>query len=236
MKRLNIGASRFERMPLKAIKAMDDPTWIHLGDSPLDWKTNFKQEWKSGNFYYCARILYRVIKPRYTKEQLNSFYETTDFRGFYYQIGDRLDFEDNTFDFICSEHFFEHLFLEEAFELIKECYRILKPHGVIRFIVPDADLRTYTKMEPISNMPLSHPEFHKTRWSIYSLPLIIKLAGLVPHPIIYCDKYGEFFQNFPSKSESIYSQSTDPEFVFSLDYIQRLNSLIVDGVKVPIQI
>jgi predicted SAM-dependent methyltransferase len=231
MKRLNIGASRFERMPLKAIKAMDDPTWIHLGDSQTDWKTSFKNEWGSGNLHYCARILYRTINPRYSKKQLNSFYASTDFRNFYFQIHDRLDFEDNTFDFIFSEHFFEHLFLEEAFELIKECYRILKPHGVIRIVVPDADLRTYIKREPISKIPLSHPESHKTRWSIYSLPLVIKLAGLLPHPIVYCDKYGKFFQDFPSKSESMYSQSTDTESIFSLDYIQRLNSLIVDGVK-----
>lgn len=232
MKRLNIGASRFERMPLKAIKAMNETTWIHLGDSPIDWKTRFKNEWKNGNLHYCARILYREINPRYSKEQLNDFYAATDFRDFYYQAGHRLEFEDNTFDFIYSEHFFEHLFLEEAFELIKECQRILKPHGVIRIIVPDADLRTYTKREPISKIPLHHPESHKTRWSIYSLPLAIKSAGLVPHPIMYCDKYGKLFQNFPSKSETIYSQSEDTKFIFSRNYIQRLPSLIVDGIKV----
>ncbi|MGL4880978.1 MAG: class I SAM-dependent methyltransferase, partial [Waterburya sp.] len=159
----------------------------------------------------------------------------TDFREFYYQPNGKLEFEDNTFDFIFSEHFFEHLFLNEAVKLLKECRRILKPHGVIRIVVPDADLRIYEKPEdsgfPNSKVPWSHPDKHKTRWSIYSLPLAIKDAGLIPRPIMYCDKHGEFFNSIPESSDSQYNYSEDKKFVFSLDYIRRTPSLIVDGIK-----
>lgn len=232
MKRLNLGASRFERMPLKCIQMMNNTSWIHLGDSPKDWKASFRDELSNGNWVYCARILYRTIKPVYTKNQIDSFYSTTDFREFYFQAGDRLEFEDNTFDFIYSEHVLEHFFLDEACDLLKECYRILKPNGVIRIIVPDADLRNYEKREGISNLKITHPEAHKTRWSIYSLPVAIKNAGLLPNPIMYCDKNGVFFESIPSESSEIYKQSEDKEFVLSLDYVRRLPSLIVDGIKI----
>jgi predicted SAM-dependent methyltransferase len=233
MKRLNIGISRFERLPHQAIEIMADPSWIHLGDSEVDWQTQLKTEWQYGNWGYCVRILYRTLRPRHTPQQLKNFYSKTDFREFYYQAGDKLDFEDNTFDFIFSEHFLEHLFLDEAFELLKECYRILKPNGVVRIVVPDSDLRTYEKIEPLSNIKSwTHPETHKTRWSIYSLPFAIKMAGLVPRPVMYCDKYGKFFDMTPSELEAEYQQSEDKRFIFSADYIQRLPSLIVDGIKV----
>jgi SAM-dependent methyltransferase len=232
MKRLNIGASRLERLPLNNIKLMSDSSWTHLGDASADWKEKLNSEWKSRHFYYCAQIIYRVVKPLYSKEQISSFYSGVDFRNFYYQSGDKLDFEDNTFDFVYSEHFFEHLFLEEAFELLKECYRILKPNGVIRISVPDADMRTYEKREPLPNSAWTHPESHKTRWSIYSLPLAIKTAGLLPYPIMFCDKYGKFFKNPPSQSNPEYKTIEDKQFVFSLDYIQRLPSLVVDGIKI----
>jgi predicted SAM-dependent methyltransferase len=164
---------------------------------------------------------------------LKEVYSKTDFQEFYYQAGDRLNFDDNTFDFIFSEHFFEHLFMNEAFELLKECYRILKPHGVLRIVVPDADLRTYEKIEPLPKIKSwTHPETHKTRWSVYSLPLTIEMAGLSSHPIMYCDKKGEFFDMTPSELDLKYQHSNDKRFIFSLNYVQRLPSLVVDGVKV----
>jgi predicted SAM-dependent methyltransferase len=232
MKRLNIGASRLERLPLQTIQLMSDSTWIHLGDASKDWKKKLKDEWESGHWHYCLQILYRILRPLYSEEQITSFYTGVDFRNFYYQAGDRLEFEDNTFDFIYSEHFFEHLFLEEAFELLKECHRILKPSGVIRIIVPDADLRTYEKREPLANSAWTHPESHKTRWSIYSLPLALKTAQLLPRPIMYCDREGNFIDNRPRDTDTEYLNVEDKNFVFSLDYIQRLPSLVVDGVKI----
>ena len=46
-------------------------------------------------------------------------------------------FKDNTFDYIFSEHNFEHFSLEELYKILKECLRILKPEGVIRIATPD---------------------------------------------------------------------------------------------------
>lgn len=43
-----------------------------------------------------------------------------------------LPYKDNSVDFIYSEHFIEHLSADEAKSFFKECYRVLKPGGVIR--------------------------------------------------------------------------------------------------------
>ena len=43
---------------------------------------------------------------------------------------------DNSFDFLYAEHMIEHLKIEEGRFFVKECYRILKPSGVLRLAFP----------------------------------------------------------------------------------------------------
>ncbi len=49
----------------------------------------------------------------------------------------RLPFHDNFLSAIYASHLLEHLYLEEAKTLLKECFRVLKPAGVLRMVVPD---------------------------------------------------------------------------------------------------
>ena len=48
-----------------------------------------------------------------------------------------LPYEDNSVDFIFSEHVVEHIRPFEAWNYFEECFRILKPCGVVRTTVPD---------------------------------------------------------------------------------------------------
>lgn len=48
-----------------------------------------------------------------------------------------LPFKDGTFDFVFSEHFFEHLTYEQGGVFLKEAWRVLKKGGVIRTAIPD---------------------------------------------------------------------------------------------------
>lgn len=48
-----------------------------------------------------------------------------------------LPFPDGSFEAVYSSHTLEHLHLEEAHRLLKECYRVLAPGGVARMVVPD---------------------------------------------------------------------------------------------------
>jgi SAM-dependent methyltransferase len=48
-----------------------------------------------------------------------------------------LPFQDNSIHAIYASHLLEHLYLEEAKRLLKECFRILQPGGILRMVVPD---------------------------------------------------------------------------------------------------
>ncbi len=50
-----------------------------------------------------------------------------------------LPYFDNSCSFIYSEHFIEHLSADATKALFKECYRVLKPGGVIRVATPDLE-------------------------------------------------------------------------------------------------
>ncbi len=50
---------------------------------------------------------------------------------------DRLPYADNAVDAIYSEHFWEHVPLDQGEFLLRECARVLKPGGVIRISTPD---------------------------------------------------------------------------------------------------
>lgn len=95
----------------------------------------------------------------------------------------KFPFEDNTFEFIFSEHVFEHLYFKDSCNMISECYRVLKPNGVLRIAVPKIDFL----FEILSNpeLPL-HKEY--TKW--------------------HCDKYytdvAEFFKNEKNANLEVY--------------------------------
>ncbi|MBI5401666.1 methyltransferase domain-containing protein [Candidatus Wolfebacteria bacterium] len=56
---------------------------------------------------------------------------------FIHDVRKKFLFENNCFSAVYSSHLLEHLYLEEAKELLAECFRILEPGGVLRIVVPD---------------------------------------------------------------------------------------------------
>lgn len=48
-----------------------------------------------------------------------------------------IPFEDNSVEGILASHFFEHLDAQEALVMVRDCYRVLKPGGVLRISIPD---------------------------------------------------------------------------------------------------
>jgi len=48
-----------------------------------------------------------------------------------------LPFEDDSMEAVYASHLLEHVYLEEAKKLLGECFRVLKPGGVLRIMVPD---------------------------------------------------------------------------------------------------
>jgi len=57
----------------------------------------------------------------------------------YYNIKNKLPFLDNSVDVIYHSHVLEHLNKLEAAKFIKDCYKVLKPGGVMRVVIPDLE-------------------------------------------------------------------------------------------------
>src|ERR1700730_4494013 len=49
----------------------------------------------------------------------------------------RFPFDDNTFDYIVAEHMIEHVEYQAAQVMLRECFRVMKPGGRVRFATPD---------------------------------------------------------------------------------------------------
>ena len=52
--------------------------------------------------------------------------------GIYLDAGKPFPFPESSFNFVFSEHLFEHLNYQQATNMLKESYRVLKPEGVFR--------------------------------------------------------------------------------------------------------
>jgi glycosyltransferase involved in cell wall biosynthesis/predicted SAM-dependent methyltransferase len=84
---------------------------------------------------------------------------TCDLRG-------KLPYEDSSVSYIYSEHFIEHLTKDDLTKLLKECYRVLQPGGVIRLITPDLRViardylgNRYDRYHEVGHYPMSACDF-----------------------------------------------------------------------------
>lgn len=62
-----------------------------------------------------------------------------------FDLNQGIPFDENQFNLVYHSHFLEHLYKKKALFLLKECFRVLKPNGIIRVVVPDLEqiARTY---------------------------------------------------------------------------------------------
>ena len=255
--RLQIGMSRPSWIPDEALRVFFDSTWINLGDAPRrpppDAARPLSRTQKGRQFIKSAlRSLSTHFDQRCKRlEESRAVWLARDtrvqamerspfFRPFWWTVNSKLDFPDGTFSFVVSEHFFEHIWPDEAYDLFRECLRILRPNGVLRISVPDADLRVYEPPEPVafdtttmaqSTRGWLHPEVHKIRWNIYLLTLLLSQAGFRVRPVVYCDKQSRYFQEWPQKDDCDYPADADWDVISSSAYLIRKDSLIVDAIK-----
>lgn len=66
----------------------------------------------------------------------------------YLDAGKPYPFPDHSFNYIYSEHLFEHLSVEEQTVMLQECYRILKPGGRMRLAMPNLHFLMELSLHP----------------------------------------------------------------------------------------
>lgn len=78
---------------------------------------------------------------------------------YYHDIRRPLPFSDESVEAIYASHTLEHLYFNEAQTLLRECFRVLQPGGVLRLVVPDlrAIVEEYTGGSPFAGEATSSP-------------------------------------------------------------------------------
>lgn len=112
-------------------------------------------------------------------------------------LGWRLPFADESVAFIYCSHTLEHLYKEEAVELLREAHRVLAPAGVVRLVVPDveASLRAYAGGDEQYFSARRKLWSRSSRTCATPLELILKNVGAGTRPDrLWGHKYGYDFE------------------------------------------
>lgn len=70
---------------------------------------------------------------------LNQFAQQHGYRYQQCDVKNGLPFATGSVDMVYSSHMFEHLSYDEGLAFLRECRRVIKPNGLMRFLVPDAE-------------------------------------------------------------------------------------------------
>ena len=139
----------------------------------------------------------------------------------YLNLNKRLPFQDNSIDAYFSSHVFEHLFLNNVQNLLREIYRTLKTGGVVRTVLPDLSKIIYLYSEENPNEFLealfennnskNYKNFHKWMYTPLSFSRELELAGFSKDKIkitSYKKSNYSIFDNMDNRpSNSFYIES-----------------------------
>ena len=84
---------------------------------------------------------------------------------------------DNDVDFIYSSHTLEHLTRQEGHLFIQECFRVLKPGGIVRIVVPD--LSVIVAQYSRGDLPAHH--FVEELGVLYDEPRNVLMKFMLPY-------------------------------------------------------
>ena len=92
-----------------------------------------------------------------------------------------LPFADNTFDVVYHSHVLEHFSRTEGKIFLKECFRICKPGGIIRIVVPDLEniVRSYLHVleEGLSGNPEAAVKYNWMMLELFDQAVRIRPGG-----------------------------------------------------------
>jgi predicted SAM-dependent methyltransferase len=106
--------------------------WIHLDGSIHALAARWPRSVLS-QMYRRTGTVKRAMSEREYVDRLKQH------RFVFYDLSDPLPFDSDTVDYIFCSHVLEHFSRAAGESLAREIYRVLKPHGRVRLVVPDLE-------------------------------------------------------------------------------------------------
>lgn len=78
-----------------------------------------------------------------------------------YNIIKGIPFPDSIFDVVYHSHLLEHLNRRNARCFLKECYRVLKPKGIMRVVIPDLEKIIIEYYETLSKLKQGYKDYYE---------------------------------------------------------------------------
>ncbi|GAB4517395.1 MAG: hypothetical protein OHK0046_23910 [Anaerolineae bacterium] len=103
-----------------------------------------------------------------------------------------LPFPDASFDVVYHSHILEHLTQQQGRHLLRECYRVLKPDGIIRVVVPDLAYSCRLYLQALDEV-LAQPDQQITQehyqWAVLNLvdQMVRTMSGGEMQPFLKSD-------------------------------------------------
>lgn len=108
---------------------------------------------------------------RYHKDWINIDFISNNKDILAYDLLKGIPYKDSTFDMVYHSHLIEHLSKADGINFIKECYRVLKPNGIIRIATPNLEeiVNNYTKYlnRSLQNDKISEFKYDFTMLEMY---------------------------------------------------------------------
>jgi predicted SAM-dependent methyltransferase len=104
--------------------------------------------------------------------------------------GEQFPIPSDSFDFIYSEHMFEHLHLTQQINLIKESFRVLKKGGILRIATPNLVflINLYTRPTDKNNKAYMD-------WTVRNSPYLNDVKNnILNEELFYCYVINNFFK------------------------------------------
>ena len=107
--------------------------------------------------------------------------------GCYLDAGKPFPLPNASFDYVYSEHLFEHLTYQQAMNMLKESYRVLKPGGIFRIATPDLQFLMRLYQEPEKPLHRQYMEYSVRECGLPSkaVYIISRFHTSWGHQIIY---------------------------------------------------
>jgi SAM-dependent methyltransferase len=122
--------------PVKVSK--EDRAMLNVGCG-----TRMNSQWSNLDFSpytflaHHPKLSYILTRLRILSAERYARLQEVDPNIIRYDTRKGLPFENATFDVVYHSHLFEHIDHDQASVFLRECYRVLKPDGILRVVVPD---------------------------------------------------------------------------------------------------